>query len=828
MKKTPPPDKPETTFEAFEPARPTLWASLVFALGTMTLAWPALTGQILFNSRNDQYTLGYAFRHFAEESLRAGKGIPQWSPYLQGGLPYIGAMHGDVFYPTTLLRLWLGTAEGITWSFIIALFLAGLFTFRFLRAWRLPFIACVVGGLAYMMCGSIAGYASPGHDGKLYVSAIFPVALLLLTRGVRDGRAWAWGALAITVAAAELSPHPQLFQYMLLASGSFALWVALATHETVGKLPTAVGIRRLGYALGAVVLGMAVGAIQFYPLFKYMPYSPRAAGHTWEEATSFSFPIEETLNAYLPQFSGILDNYWGRNRIHFHSDYFGAVALFLMGAAFGLSRWKSFKRFWIAAGIVSLLWAFGGHTPLYHLILLIPGNDQFRAPSTMIYVTAFSVAVLAAIGTQRILARQIGPKYAPAWTIAGGVFAVLLTVGGYRLLSGMALSAISQSFDASFREQAMQYYGFAGRAEANSTAAILGAWRSFIFVAGGAALVWAYLNNRLTLKVTGIALAGWLIADLWSIERSYWQFMPPASQTFASDPAIDSIKADIARTGPGRTLPLFAGTGLDPMDAYFRKRALMNHLLRTPEGEQGNEFGAYRIMMSLDSAQIAQNPTFWRHENVRYLYTGLDEQSLAQATAPMGLPPFTKLAGPVRNANGSMVYAYRIGAPNPYAWVTAQAVQVPPEQVLPTVLNPRFDPTTVALVDTGSAIQGTTPTSLTPSPNRATVKSYEPGKVAIDLAMPAAANNVLVVSENYYNGWTATSGGTPLTVSRVNYNLIGVALPAGTQHVELTFADPGYATGKTITLVALSLATVLLIVGLVADRRRTDSVAVAA
>jgi hypothetical protein len=812
MKKTPPPDKPETRIEQYEPVRPTLLASVVFVLATMTLAWPVLTGQILFNSRNDQYTLGYAFRHFAEESLRSGNGIPHWSPYLQGGLPYIGAMHGDIFYPTTLLRLWLGTAEGITWSFIIALFLAGLFTFRFLRAWRLPFVACVIGGLAYMMCGSIAGYASPGHDGKLYVSAIFPMTLLLLTRGVRDGRSWAWGALAISVAAAALSPHPQLFQYMLLASGSFALWMALATHEGVGKLPTVVGMRRLGFALGAVVLGMLASAIQFYPLLKYMPYSPRAAGHSWEEATSYSFPIEETLNAYLPQFSGILDNYWGRNIIHFHSDYFGVVVLFLMGAAFGASRLKSFKWFWIGAAVVAMLWAYGGHTPLYHLILLIPGNSQFRAPSTMIYVTAFGVAVLAALGTERLLARQVAKKYAPAWAIGAGVFAVLLTVGGYRLLSGAALSAIGSMMD--------QYYNLSAKADANSTAAILGGWRSFLFVALAAAVVWAYYDGKFTAKIAGFALAALVLVDFWTIERAYWQFMPPASQTFASDPAIDSIKADIARTGPGRTLLFPAGNGLDRLDPYFRKRALMNHLLRTPEGEQGNELGAYRQMMQLDSGQVWLNPNFWRHENVRYMYTGLDEQSLAQMTAPMGLPPFTKLAGPVRNANGSMVFAYRMGMPNPYAWVTSQAVSAQPEQVLPTVLNPRFDPTTAAIVDTGSAIQGTPPASLTPSPNRATVKSYEPGKIAIDLALPAVANNVLVLSENYYNGWTATSAGTPLTVARVNYNLIGVALPAGTQHVELSYRDPGYDRGKAVTLIALAVAILLLVLGLVADRRR--------
>ena len=55
------------------------------------------------------------------------------------------------------------------------------------------------------------------------MSALLPLALWLLVRGIRDGRHWAWGALAITVGLAVLSPHPQLLQYMLLTSGAFAL-----------------------------------------------------------------------------------------------------------------------------------------------------------------------------------------------------------------------------------------------------------------------------------------------------------------------------------------------------------------------------------------------------------------------------------------------------------------------------------------------------------------------------------------------------------------------------------------------------------------------------
>ena len=169
----------------------------------------------------------------------------------------------------------------------------------------------------------------------------------------------------------------------------------------------------------------------------------------------------------------------------------------------------------------------------------------------------------------------------------------------------MVLNAIGMSFDASFRDQAMQYYGFTSRAESNSSAAILGAWRSFLFVGGAAALAWTYLNNRLSLKVAGMVLVGWLIADLWSIERSYWQFMPPASQTFASDPAIDSIKADIAprRTGT-RALPRFSRqhraepTGPDRCGRQHglcrRDRRQQAHLRRCPFRQPGLLLGSER------------------------------------------------------------------------------------------------------------------------------------------------------------------------------------------------------------------------------------------
>ena len=56
-----------------------------------------------------------------------------------------------------------------------------------------------------------------------------------------------------------------------------------------------------------------------------------------------------------------------------------------------------------------------------------------------------------------------------------------------------------------------------------------------------------------------------------------------------------------------------------------------------------------------------------------------------------------------------------------------------------------------------------------------------------------------------------------------NYNLIGVALAPGTQRIELEFADPGYARGRVITLVSVGLAVLVLMLGVVMDRRRVTA-----
>jgi hypothetical protein len=169
-----------------------------------------------------------------------------------------------------------------------------------------------------------------------------------------------------------------------------------------------------------------------------------------------------------------------------------------------------------------------------------------------------------------------------------------------------------------------------------------------------------------------------------------------------------------------------------------------------------------------------------------------------------------------------MQYLYRLPGDNPPAWVTPLAVKAPDENVLATVLEPKFDLRTAALFDTAAAVPTQPVPQQLPAPLdlRPTVRRPQAGRIVVTLDRPAPANAALVVSENYYPGWTATVDGRPATAARVDYTLIGVPLPAGARTIELAFTSPRYETGKTITLAVLALSSLLALGGMAVERRR--------
>jgi hypothetical protein len=360
---------------------------------------------------------------------------------------------------------------------------------------------------------------------------------------------------------------------------------------------------------------------------------------------------------------------------------------------------------------------------------------------------------------------------------------------------------------------------YAQRANANAGDLILGAWRSFLFVALAAGALLAWLRGAVTVRVFGAALVVIVAADLWSVGREYWLFSPPAASLYATDPAIELLRKE---TQPGRVLvAATSDSGLAHPDPYFGTdgqgsgTGLMVHGIRSLTGYHGNQLARYQLLEETrlqSGASALGTPMFWRHENARYLYTN----------QPVGDSSLKLLIGPVRNSAGSTVYLYRLPGDNPFAWVAPAATKAPDQDAQAAVLDPRFDPLRIAVFDTAAAIQ-TPPVTKLPErlPLTTMTTAYGPGHAIVALSAPAPAGAALVVSENYFPGWSASVDGQAAPVYRADFNLIGVPLPAGARSVELSFHDAAVSTGKTVTFAAVLLALAALVFGVVTDRRRT-------
>ena len=140
-------------------------------------------------------------------------------------------------------------------GFAVHLVLAGFAMYLLLRALGVSWAAGIVGGVAYELTGIVASLVKPGHDGKLFVSALAPLAFLALLKAVRDRNPAGYALLALVVGLGLLSPHYQMTYYLLVAAGLWTLYLAFFAPERPSRRDGAVSV---ALALGAVLLGVTL------------------------------------------------------------------------------------------------------------------------------------------------------------------------------------------------------------------------------------------------------------------------------------------------------------------------------------------------------------------------------------------------------------------------------------------------------------------------------------------------------------------------------------------------------------------------------------------
>lgn len=769
--------------------RPALTAFALYGVAVCLAFSPFWTGKFLINDWSDMRN-GYAFREFAADYARRFGGFPEWNPYIFGGMPFLAnPANGDTFYPTFLLRLVLPVDVGITLGFMLHIALAGLFTFLLLRAMRLEWGAAFVGGAAYMFGGQVLSLVSPGHDGKLFVSALLPLALLCLYIGVIRADWRRFVAFGLVVGLSLLSPQQQMTYYLLMASGFFLAYLQFFHRPREGLAPW----WRSGlFFVGALAIGFAIDAIQLLPFLEYIPFSPRGApgrpSTGWEFATLFSMPPEELVNVVWPEFSGSIQSYWGRNPLKLHSEYLGVAALLLATFSFRAPERRPLAWFFVFVGAYALLFALGGHTPFYRIPYeILPGLKLTRAPSMIFYITGLSVAVLAAFGAQALMAGQ-GGRRTPlvVWPIVLGVGALLAVSGAWEA----PMRSLAGPDPAKAAVIAEHYKAFA-----------LDTVRGLVVCLLAVALCFALLRGRLSADAWATLMAALVLVDLWSVERHFIQFRERPAQSYAADDIVRALRAD---TSLYRLLP-----AADPIDNYW-----MVHRVRSTNGYHGVELHRYDDLLGGKNVwRNWGNPVVWQLLAVKYL----------TAREPLNAPDLVPVAAnPVQNYQGQPVYFYRYARALPWAYLVPEALKIPDDQALSVLTDPRFDPRRLLLVPADAPVGASQLTAL-PEPDSTPVHitATRPGVYRFEFERPLARSAYLFVAENHYLAWRARVDGRDAPVLRAQHALMGIPVGAGTRHVDLEYFSRTYRTGRLVTLAALGVTLVLLALGWRERRRRS-------
>jgi hypothetical protein len=434
------------------------------------------------------------------------------------------------------------------------------------------------------------------------------------------------------------------------------------------------------------------------------------------------------------------------------TGYAGAITLLLAGL--GLVAKRRQAVFWLALAALAFVFALGYQAPLYRLVARWPLFSDLWKTARAIFVMAFALAVLGALGLQALLEdRKAG--WVKGWCLCLIVGGLGVGAAAPWLLHDIPDGLPYQRAVANLRLVAVLALGLAG---------LTGAWRRWH-------THWAPAGILVLLVAELVALGALAESD-------------PSPPLATSDHAAALA---FLRSDPGWFR----------VDAQGKARHLWS-----PETLQVQGF---------ETLQGSGNPLslwpfeqfYWTQPNKSapgYRLLGAKYIIMPKGDVPAGegiWPVFTEdplidihlntLALP----RAWLVYRTEVVADYEAAWRRTQ--------------SPDFYPEQVAVVENGPALdaQGS---------GQIEVIHYSPNEVG--LAVHTDTNGMLVLSDVYYPGWHATLDGSRAPIYRTDVTFRGVWVPAGSHQVRMQFRPGSFLRGLGLAAIGL----LLVLIGSAPDR----------
>ncbi|MDR3639449.1 MAG: YfhO family protein [Isosphaeraceae bacterium] len=750
-----------------------LLAILAWTVALVVVFWNAVTlrGAFFFF---DVSEINYPYRAFFARELCAGR-FSRWCPDLYCGLPLYSESQAGYLHPLKyLLYPWLAAWKAFNLDTVLSVWLTGLGTYGWLRR-HVGSAGALTGAAVFGLGGFV--WAHLIHTSMINALLSVPLAVWALESAWETGRLRSAALGALALACQVFAGHLQDTILTAGLLGAYGLYRGLTERRASARLGA------FGMAVGLIVLGIGLSAVQWVPSKKLLDRSPRAGGMAWEDVTYGSWSPELLPALVVREAYGTRarDTDWMDGFFPYHemNAYMGLIALALavVGGAAVRDRWVAFWVVVVGVGGVLML---GRYTFLFDVLHRIPVVGSSRIPVRFHLWVSLAVAALAAVGVDR-LARPglvslrraerfvivllacavpiLAFVYMPAWTERGrwksAYNLAQFTWLGRELVWGVSRTAVTSAL----------------------------AW-----AAARSAVSTARPRRRLCLAACLPAL---LLVDLvgahWydapTVAPAYWAVPPASARLVQSDPLYDRLYGicDFSSGEPGyveRQIDYMAVR--DALD--WSLPAAWN--LRSARGE--TPIISSRISTYSSHTKIGIGR--FDIEGVTHVIVGNRAKHRFEPVYGRGLNVGS--ATVFRNLR-ALARARLMGRP---VYVADQEAAGAALEELGPLARERL-----VVEDPDRPLAETTEVQ-----GNARITRDEPEHVAVETDAEGAA--YLVLADTFDPGWSATLDGRPVPIRPAFAAFRAVALPAGKHTISFSYVPEGFQLGLAVSLASLACA----------------------
>ena len=789
---------------------------------------PVSQGKILFR-HDSQASVGLG-QELTEYEQRTGE-VTRWTNSLFSGMPtyQISPAYSSTDGLSTAMsayHLWLPDYVWFLFAYLLGFYIL-------LRAFNFRQSLAALGSILWAFSSYFLIIIAAGHLWKVMALAYLPPMIAGVVLAYRGKYLWGFIVTVVFTAFEVKANHVQMTYYYLF----IVLFMVVAyLVQAIREKRFQHFLKASGVLVAAALIGVAINISNLYHTWEYQKESMRgkseltkansanqtSSGLDRDYITQWSYGIDETLTLLVPDAKGgasvplsqnatamakanpevqnmlpqlyeAVPQYFGTQPGTSGPVYVGAFVLFLF--VLGLFIVKTpLKWALLAATILSILLSWGHNFMGFTNFFLdyVPMYAKFRTVASILVIAEFTIPLLAALALKRIvdeptvLTKNMKFVYASLALTAG----VALVMALMPSMMGPFVSDQERQMLSGIQGMTPDVQNMMLSSIATMRAAMVSAdaWRSIIVIIIGVAMLLLFKAQKIKPLYLIVGIATLCLIDLWQVDKRYLNdemFVPKSERDTPQQATATDMEILKDKALSYRVLNFASGAFNENNTSYFHKSIGGYHPAKLRRyQEMIDKYIAPEMQAAMQA--IGSKGGVMSEVDGRKLFPVLNMLNAKYFIVPLQGNATTSIQNPYAQGNGWFVDKLTYVADANAEYAEVGKIDVSHE----AVADKKFE----AVLGQTAANDSTASVVLT---------KYEPNNMTY--TVNSAKGGVVVFSEVYYPGWSATIDGQPAELGRVNYILRALNVKAGKHEVVLDFHPSSISITETIAYTALAV-----------------------